>query len=133
MVGLWVLAGALSQSAPVFLSLAAVLWWSALVPRWNPFDLVYNRLVAGRSGRPRLGPAPAPRRFAQGMAGAFAAGIGASLLGGQHGAALALEAVFFLAIGALAIGRLCFGSFVYHVLRGRVRFALRTLPWGRGA
>jgi hypothetical protein len=43
-----------------------------------------------------------------------------------------LEAFLLLAVGALAVGRLCFGSFIYFLLRGHVRFAFRTLPWGGG-
>src|SRR5260370_11627727 len=39
---LWVLAGIWFQSAPLFYVLCAVLWWSALLPRLNPFDAVYN-------------------------------------------------------------------------------------------
>jgi len=133
LVGLWILVGAVLQSGYVFLALALVLWWSALVPAWNPFELVYRHLPPlGRTTRPRLGIAAAPRRFAQGMAGAFAASIGLCLLGGARVAALVLGIVFALAVAALLFGRLCLGSFVYHLLRGRAGFALRTLPWGRG-
>jgi len=32
LVGLWILVGAVLQSGYVFLALALVLWWSALVP-----------------------------------------------------------------------------------------------------
>ncbi len=131
-VGLWVVVGAVLQSGTIFLALAAVLGWSALAPAWNPFELVYNHLLADRSNRPRLAPAPGPRRFSQGMAGVFAASIGACLLGGARGAALIIEIVFILAVGALAFGRLCVGSFVYHLVHGRAAFAVRTLPWGRG-
>jgi hypothetical protein len=39
----------------------------------------------------------------------------------------------FLALSAiLSFGGFCLGSFVYHLLRGRASFALRTLPWARG-
>jgi hypothetical protein len=44
-----------------------------------------------------------------------------------------LEALFIAAVLALAVFRFCLGSFIYHLLRGRAGFALRTLPWGRGA
>jgi hypothetical protein len=44
-----------------------------------------------------------------------------------------LEGLFLVAVAALAFGRFCLGSFVYHVVRGQVRFAIDTLPWGRGA
>ena len=132
-VGLWALLGTILGSAAAYAALALVLWWSALLPQWNPFDKLYNRTLGARPNAPRLDVAPAPRRFAQGMAGAFAAGIAASLLAHWPGAALVIQAVFFLAIGALAFARFCLGSFVFHVLRGKVVFAVRTLPWGRGA
>ena len=37
------------------------------------------------------------------------------------------------AVAALVFGRFCLGSFVYHVVRGRITFAVETLPWRRGA
>jgi hypothetical protein len=129
LVGLWALVAALLQSGPLFAALAAVLWWSALLPRWNPFDALHNRLIAGR---PRLPPAPGPRRFAQGMAGSFAAAIAVCLLAGAPRTALIIEVVFFSAVAAIAFGRFCLGSFLFHLAHGRVSFARRTLPWGRG-
>jgi hypothetical protein len=72
LVGLTLLLGVLFQSPVVFLILAAVLWWGALLLHWNLFDALYNRTAGSKPGAVRLGPAPAPRRFAQGMAGSFA-------------------------------------------------------------
>jgi len=60
--------GVMLQSGWIFLLLAAVLWWSALVPTRNPFDAIYNHLVAYRGGLPPLGAALSPRRFAAGEA-----------------------------------------------------------------
>ncbi len=120
------------RSATIFFALAAVLWWSALLPRWNPFDALYNMLLARRSGC-RLGPAPAPRRFAQGMAGTFSLAIGLSIGLGWKATAITLEALFAAAIAALVFGGFCLGSFVYHLLAGRGRFARATLPWAGGA
>ena len=37
-VFIWIVAGILFQSPPVFYVLCAVLWWSALFPKLNPFD-----------------------------------------------------------------------------------------------
>ena len=133
LVALVVLVAVLLKSALIFLALAGVLWWSALFPRWNPFDALYNRIVAARTGRIPLSPAPGPRRFAQGMAGTFALGIGASLLMGWHLTAIILEAILVLAVGALVFGSFCVGSFVFHLLLGRLGFAKRTLPWASGA
>jgi hypothetical protein len=132
LVGAATIIGVVSQSPAFFLALAAVLWWSALSPRWNPFEALYHELHAGRSGR-SLGPAPAPRRFAQGMAATFALAIGLSLQFGWRTTAFTLEALFVVAIAALVFGGFCLGSFVYHLLTGRGRFAVRTVPWARCA
>jgi hypothetical protein len=121
------------KSPLIFLALAGVLWWSALVPHWNPFDALYNRIVAIGPGRTALSPAPGPRRFAQGMAGTFALAIGVSLLLGWHVTAIVLEVLLILAVGALVFGSFCLGSFVFHLVHGRMAFAKRTLPWARGA
>jgi hypothetical protein len=43
LVGLRGLIAAFLQSGPLFAALAVVLWWSALLPRWNPFDALHNR------------------------------------------------------------------------------------------
>ena len=130
-VGVVLLVGVVLQSAAVFLALSALLWWSALLHRWNPFDAMYNRTVGAQPGAVSLRPAPAPRRFAQGMAGTFALAIGVSLLVGWRAAAYVLEGVFVAAVAALVFGGFCFGSFVFHLLRGRVAFARKTLPWVR--
>jgi len=66
-----VLLGIVLQSPWIFLGLSFVLWWNVLVPGFNPFERAYNRMIAGPRGRTPLGPAPGPRRFAQGMAAAF--------------------------------------------------------------
>ena len=131
-VGVIGLVAALLRSSALFAALALILFWSALLPRWNPFDALYNRLAARRPGFQRLTPAPAPRRFAQGLAGTFAAAIALALRAGAARTALGVEVVFFLAVAAIALGRFCLGSFVYQLARGRVSFALRTLPWHRG-
>jgi hypothetical protein len=128
-VGAAVLAGLLLQAAPVFLVVTALLWWSAAVPSLNPFDWLYNRLVA-RPGRALLTPAPGPRRFAQAMAGTFTILIAVSLITGWHRLAWVLEAVLLAALGALIFGGFCLGSYVFHLLTGNSEFARRTLPWG---
>ena len=113
-------------------ALAAALWWSASVPRFNPFDALYNWTLA-RSGVPALTVAPAPRRFAQALAGLFALAIGVSLALGWRMTARVIEGCFLVAIGALVFGGFCLGSFVFHLVRGRAHFAKRTLPWANGA
>lgn len=126
-----VLVGLILQHPLWWAALGATLWWSALLPRWNPFDALYNATVGARSGAVRLTPAPAPRRFSQGMAGTFALGIAAALASGLTRLAWGLEAFFSVAVLSLAFGRLCVGSFLYHLLGGRAELALRTLPWSR--
>ena len=126
-----VLLGMLLQSAPSFLVLSAVLWWNTLLPRFNPFEAGYNRLVAPRRGTGLLAPAPMPRRFAQGMAAAFLLGAGLALLGGRPAASWVLQGFLVVAFASLLFGRFCLGAYVYHVLKGRVAFANSTLPWAR--
>lgn len=130
LAGLFLL-GVVLQSALVFLVLAGVLWWNALVPTRNPFDALYNLAVARRRGLPLLTPAPAPRRFAQAMAGSLLGGVGIALLAGWHGVAWTLEGLVAVALGALVLGKFCVGSYLFHVLRGEASFANRTLPWSR--
>ena len=125
-VGLVVLAGVLLQAWPLFLTLSAVLWWSAVVPELNPFDWLYNALASAR----KTVPAAAPRRFAQGLGGTFMLLIGLSIRNGLETSAWALEAFVLVAIGLVVVGRFCLGSFVFHLLSGNGEFARRTLPWG---
>jgi len=131
-IGVLVLAGVLLQSSPLFLTLSALLWWSALMPKLNPFDRLYNSFGAVRKGFPVLTPAPRPRRFAQGMAATFTLLIGVSLLAGWDALAWGLEALLLVALGALIFGAFCLGSFAFHLLNGNGEIARRTLPWGRG-
>lgn len=131
-VGTLVLIALILQSAPLFLVLAAILWWSALRPAYNPFDHLYNRLIARPRGLQQLGPAPPPRRFSQGMAGSFMLAIGSALLAGWTTAALIFEGLLVVALIALVFGRFCLGSYLYYLLHGKVDFANRTLPWAHG-
>jgi hypothetical protein len=50
-----------------------------------------------------------------------------------HTTAHVIEGFFLVAIGALMFGGFCFGSFVFHLARGRANFAKRTLPWATDA
>jgi hypothetical protein len=131
LVGLWVLVATILQAPLLFVALAAVLWWSASAPRFNPFDALYNRTLARASGT-ALTSAPAPRRFAQLLAGSFALAIGLSLALGWRTIAFVLDAFFVGAVVALVFGRFCLGSFLFHLLSGRADFARRTLPWATG-
>jgi hypothetical protein len=127
-----VLLGIVFQSAGVFLVLSAINWWNVLVPRFNVFDIIYNRVLAVREGAARLTPAPAPRRFSMGMAASFMLGTGVSIAAGWTVAAIVLQAFLVVALSAILVGRLCLGSYIYHLVTGQVEFANRTLPWSRG-
>jgi hypothetical protein len=131
-VGLLVLVALVTQSASLFLIRAALLWWSALPPANNPFDRLYNLLIASPWGRQPLGPAPPPRRFSQGMAGTFMLAIGISLIAGWLAAAWIFQGLLVVALLALIFGRFCLGSYLYYLLHGRVDFANHTLPWAHG-
>lgn len=130
-IGALVVVGLVLQSGPYFVALGALLWWNALLPRLNPFDALYNGLVAQRRGRPRLGAAPAPRRFAQAMAGSFMLAIGGALVAGWSTLAWAVEGALVVALAALIFGRFCLGSYLFHALTGQLAFANGTLPWSR--
>ena len=128
-IGGLVALGVLLQSPWLFLSLSAVLWWSALVPAFNPFDALHNYLVAYPRGLPLLGAAPAPRRFAQGVAASLSLAIAAALARGAAATAWTLESLFVLALIALIFGRFCVGSYLYHVLRrGLSSYMARLKP-----
>ncbi len=130
-VGSVVVAAILLGSPLMFFLLSAILWWNALVPPWNPFERVYNRFLARPSGRPELAPAPAPRRFAQGMAAAFMLVAAIALQQGWMLTARVFEGFLVAAFAALLFGKFCLGAYVYHVLRGKWTFANATLPWSR--
>ncbi len=126
-----VVAGILFQSPAIFAALGALLWWSALFPKLNPFNALYNRTIGSRPGAFRLGPSPAPRRGAETEAGAVALTSALLIHAGFSLAAYVVEAIFLAAALAVVIGSFCIGAFTYHLLRGRWRFALQTLPWAR--
>jgi hypothetical protein len=129
-VFLWIVAGILFQYPPVFYLLCAVLWWSALLPKLNPFDAVYNLTFGGnRLAASYLKPAPAPRRVSQAMAGMLALACGLLLHFGFFTAAYVVEGILVAAVLALVLGGFCLGSFLFHLLSGKTAFACQTLPW----
>ena len=131
MIAVLVLIGVLFQAWLYFLILSAILWWSAAFPSLNPFDALYNRLVANRKALPRLGPAPSPRRFAQAIAGTLMLAIGVSLWFGFIWLAWTIEALLLVALGALIFAGFCLGSYLFWVFTRQSDFANRTLPWSR--
>lgn len=129
-VFIWILAGILLQSPPLFYLLCVALWWSALFPKLNPFDALYNLTFGdNRLTASFLKPAPAPRRTAQAMAGTFALACALLLHFGLSTAAYVVEGIFLAAVMALILGGFCLGSFVFHLLSGKRSFACQTMPW----
>jgi hypothetical protein len=127
-----VLLAVVLQQAELFLGIGAVLCWNVLVPALNPFELAYNRWIAPR-GRQPLTPAPAPRRFAQGVNAAFNLASGLLLMRGLTTASWIVQGLLVAAFALLLFARFCLGAYVFHVLRGEAAFANSTLPWARGA
>ena len=123
--------GLIWQIAPLFLAMSAILWWNVIFPRLNLFDALYNALIASPPNRPRLGPAPAPRRFSQGMAASFMLGIGVSILMGWTVAAYIFEGFLVVALSALILGSFCLGSYIFYLVTGQARYANQTLPWAK--
>lgn len=130
-VAAFIVAGIIFRSPAMFLALSAILWWSAIVPAYNPFEIFYNRVVAARRETILLTSAPAPRRFAQGMAATMTLIVALALWQRWEVTAAIFEGLFVAAIAALLFGRFCVGAYVYHLLRGRRSFANATLPWVR--
>ena len=124
-----VVAGVMFQSPAVFATLGAMLLWSALLPKLNPFSAVYNLTLGRRSSAYRVGPTHMPRRGAETMAGTFASAVALLIFFNFNVAAYALQAIFLAASLAVEFGGFCFGTFAYHVRRGNKKFALETLPW----
>ena len=116
-IGVIVAAGIVSQSPSLFLVLSAVLLWSALVPTRNPFDAIYNHAVAGPRTLPPLGTAPAPRRFAMGMAGTVALTIGIALLAGAAITAWVFQGLFAVAVLQVVFGDVCGAANLFHLLQ----------------
>jgi hypothetical protein len=116
-VGCLAAVGVLLQSAGLFLALSAVLWWSALVPTRNPFDAIYNHVVAYRRGLPRLGTAANPRRFAAAEAGTVALAVGVALVAGATITAWIIEGVLIGGVIASVFADFCLGAYTYHLLR----------------
>ena len=116
-IGALAVLGALLQSAALFAAMSAVLWWSALAPALNPFDAVYNRFVARPGGFKPLPAAPAPRRFAEGMAASFALAIAAAILAGLTIAGLVLQGLFVASAAAVVFRDFCGPASLFNTLR----------------
>ncbi len=130
-VGPLILIGIILQSRFVFAALSALLWWGVVFPRWNAFEALYNVLVARPRKREKLTAAPAPRRFAQGMAATFMLVVAVALTMGWYWTGVVFQAFIVVAFVALLFGKFCLGSYVYQLIRGQSQFAHATLPWSK--
>jgi hypothetical protein len=97
-------------SVVLFVMLGVVLWWGALRPNANVFEWAYNLT----SPRYRLTRAPAPRRFAQGLAGTMALVIAAFLYMHWMPAAVVVELLLLAAVAGILFAKFCFGSWLYN-------------------
>ncbi|TGM58914.1 DUF4395 family protein [Leptospira adleri] len=131
-IGILVLFGIGFQLESLFLILSLALFWGALFPRFNIFDLIYNRFWGIRKDRVFLTPAPPPRRFSQGLGGGLMLGIWISLFAEWKIAAICFETFLVIGLSAPILSKFCIPAYIYHVIRGEIRFANRTLPWYRG-
>jgi hypothetical protein len=120
MIGGLVVLGSILQSHELFLALAAVLAWGAMVPAQNLFDAIYNLAIARRLGYPSLAAAPAPRRFAAGTGAVVALAIGLALLAGATTTAWILEGIFVVGGASAVVRRFCLPAHLYYVLSRRV-------------
>jgi hypothetical protein len=121
-IGIILVAGMILQSiawlpsVTLFVMLGIVLGWGALLPDANVFEWAYNLA----SPRYRLTPAPAPRRFAQGLAALMALAIAAFLYMHWMLAAIVVELLLLAAVAGILFAKFCFGSWLYHkVFAGR--------------
>jgi hypothetical protein len=115
-IGVAVAIGAWLQSAWIFLALSAVLWWATIIPTHNLFNAIYNVAVADRRGFPPLVGAPAPRRFAMGVAAIHLLVIAVALLAGAVTTAWIAEGLFGVALVAVIFARRCAGASLYYLL-----------------
>ncbi len=130
-VGPLLLIGIILQSNFVFAALSVLLWWGVVFPRRNAFEALYDLLVARPRKKEKLTPAPAPRRFAQGMAATFMLLVAVALSMGWYWTGVVFQAFIVVAFVALLFGKFCLGSYIYHLIRGQSKFANATLPWSK--
>jgi hypothetical protein len=126
-----VIAGVILQSPWLFLALSTVLWWGALVPRHNPFDAFFNRVLANPRRLAAMPAAPPPRQFSQAMAGTFAIGSALTLFAGASHAAWLVEGVFLAGSMSVVVRRFCLPAYVFYLLWPRTPATPCPSPSGR--
>ncbi len=120
--------GVLLPTPAYFVALAGLLAWNALLPDRNLFDAIYNRRPGLRPADVRLTAAPAPRRFAQGVASTLSFVIAIALFVKATPIAWGIETLFAAALIALVFGRFCVGSAIYYLIFGREPRVVQLVP-----
>src|SRR5262245_48842300 len=130
LIGALALTGVAFQSSKTFLAIGAVLLCSAVAPRRNPFNALYNYTFGAKRGLLLLRSA-SPRRFAEAMTSSFAIGIGTLWALEHNNAALGLAAVFVLANAAVALRGFCFGAYLFWRLESIISAISGQREWAR--
>ena len=130
-VGAAMLVAIITQSALLFLLFSFLLWINTLFPAANPFERIYDVTIGKLRGQAKLEPAPAPRRFMQGMAASLMFVAGLAVLFGYTLIAYVVQAFIAVAFSMLLFGQFCVGAYLYHVLKGNRHFANQTCPWSK--
>jgi len=114
---LWIVTGTALASPAVLLGFAALSAFGASRHR-HPFDRLYAiaHRRAGRHGRARLPDNPPPRRFAMGLASAWALATAALFARGHRTAGRTAGGLLGLAGATVATTHFCFGSWAYRQL-----------------
>jgi len=126
-VGIVVAAGVVTQEPWIFAALGAILAWSTLVPARNPFNTIYNALIARRVGLVRLTATPPPRRFSMGMGGVVAVAAAAAGASGLTYVTWALETILVWALVVVLFTRFCPGAYVYRRLNARASYGAQAV------
>lgn len=126
-----VILGILVDASWWFVGLGVILVWNVLVPRHNPFDIVYYHAASKRRREPRIAAAPAPRRFAQAIAALFMFAVAYVMRRGNHELAWTLQLLLLFFIGLLVFARFCVGSYIYYLVTRQAALARQVLPWTR--
>jgi hypothetical protein len=119
------------QSATIFLVFSGLLWTNTIFPKANPFERLYVKTIGKSRGVGDLEPAPAPRRFMQGMAASLMLIAGLAILSGFTIMSYIAQGLILIAFSLLLFGKFCVGAYVYHLLHGNAQFANGTCPWSK--
>jgi hypothetical protein len=119
---LWIAAGTALESPATLLGFSLVSALGATRQK-HPFDQLYNRGVRRLAKSEPLPDNPPPRRFAMGLAAAWAATAAALLLTSRRRAGLVAGGLLAVAGATVSSTHFCLGSWTYRQLE-----RLRSLP-----